>query len=96
MKRLDVSGCDYPKSDGRCSTFEAKNKSLAIVTIGKHIDGKDSNGIVGLLVHEAVHVWQLVRKEIGESDPSPEFEAYSIQAIAQELIDAYSESRGAK
>lgn len=93
MKRMGVKNEPYPASDGRCVTFESNGKTCAIVTIGKHIDGKDSNGVIGLLIHEAVHVWQLVRKTIGESKPSPEFEAYSIQAIAQELIAAYSATR---
>ena len=93
MRRMGIKGEKYPTSDGQCSTFEADGKSIAIVTINKRLDGKcSSNGIVGLIVHEAVHVWQLVRKDIGESNPSSEFEAYAIQAISQELIEAYSES----
>lgn len=42
-----------------------------------------------LLVHEAVHVWQEMRKRMGETNPSSEFEAYSIQRISQELMVAY-------
>lgn len=45
--------------------------------------------VAGLLVHEAVHVWQYVRRSIGEEEPSAEFEAYSIQTISQFLIEAY-------
>jgi len=48
-----------------------------------------SSALVGLLIHEAVHVWQNVRDLISEDRPSREFEAYSIQSIAQKLIDAY-------
>ena len=89
---MGIKGEKYPDSDGRCSTFESDEKVCAIVTINKRVDGKCSNGIVGLIVHEAVHVWQFVRENIGESNPSSEFEAYAIQAISQELIEAYSES----
>jgi hypothetical protein len=95
MKRMGVKSEPYPKSDGRCVTFESSGKVCAIVTVSKQVDGKDSNGVVGLIIHEAVHVWQLIRENIGESNPSPEFEAYAIQAISQELIAAYSETRGA-
>lgn len=39
-----------------------------------------------VLVHEAVHVWQAYRKDIGEDEPSAEFEGYAIQALSQALI----------
>ena len=40
------------------------------------------------LCHEAVHIWQGIRETLGEFS-SVEFEAYSIQAITQNLIEAY-------
>ena len=45
--------------------------------------------IAGILVHEAVHVWQAYCEDIGEDSPSAEFEAYSIQAISQRLMESY-------
>lgn len=46
--------------------------------------------IHGLLVHEAVHVWQQARDTmIKEVRPISEFEAYAIQSISETLMDAY-------
>ena len=65
--------------------------SLAIVQIGD-TSKRTSVEIHGLLLHEAVHIWQRVRLRMGESNPSTEFEAYSIQSIAQDLFAMYEES----
>ena len=50
--------------------------------------------IVDTLVHEAVHVWQTVKKTMGEEEPSEEFEAYSLQHITRNLISAYEDLVG--
>jgi len=42
-----------------------------------------------VLVHEAVHVWQKYCSYVGEDKPSKEFEAYSIEAISRNLMEAY-------
>jgi hypothetical protein len=89
----------YPTTDARCTTFVQKSsgKTSVLVTVGEHIDDKDDPvGVVGLIVHEAVHVWQSVKEDIGESSPSKEFEAYALQHIVQQLFGAYAKTRGAK
>ncbi len=45
--------------------------------------------VYGLIIHEAIHVWQAIKADVNEHEPSAEFEAYSIQAIAMRLIAAY-------
>lgn len=64
-------------------------KKFKAVIVG--IEPRDQDGIVaaGLLVHEAVHVFQKYCELVGESRPSLEFEAYSIQWIAQSLMWSY-------
>ncbi|CAM0816916.1 hypothetical protein ACXP5J_18250 [Acinetobacter baumannii] len=67
------------------------NGSYAVVQLGDTSERKLIE-IYGLLLHEAVHVWQKIKKLIGEREPSSEFEADSIQAIAQDLFKMYEES----
>ena len=50
------------------------------------------NQIHGLLLHEAVHIWQELREKMGEESPSAEFKAYTVQSIAQNLFEMYEES----
>jgi len=95
LQRLKVPYGDWPDwlCGGRAAvhTFiKCKGRDLcAIVCINS--DKKASDPLlIGLLVHEAVHVWQEICEELNEQNPSIEFEAYSIQTIAQRLIVAYS------
>lgn len=76
-------------ADAQVSTFS--DGAYAIVQIGDTAD-KDQIQVYGLLLHEAVHIWQIVKRRMGEREPSVEFEAYSIQAIAQDLFEMYEES----
>lgn len=58
----------------------------------REIQDKSLIAIHGLLLHEAVHIWQRSKLLMGEKEPSIEFEAYSIQRIAQDLFDMYEAS----
>ncbi|MBJ9481174.1 hypothetical protein [Acinetobacter baumannii] len=63
----------------------------AVVQIG-YCGNLDLIQVHGLLLHEAVHIWQEAALVMGEENPSIEFEAYSIQAIAQDLFELYEAS----
>ena len=75
--------------DGRVHSLYSKDgKPICLVCI-KHKKNISRVSVIGLIIHEAVHIWQHIREDINEESPSKEFEAYSIQQIAQELIIAY-------
>lgn len=80
-------------SDATCHFFKNKlGKEAAIVclTVGENNTGVE---ISGLLLHEAIHIWQTCMKMIGERKPSSEFEAYGIQCIAQSLMQEYERQK---
>lgn len=65
--------------------------ALATIICFKAREGFSPIGIAGLLVHEAVHVWQQWCESVGEDSPSHEFEAYAIQTLAQRLLQSYAD-----
>lgn len=86
----------YPVSAGACSIFDHSpgGKSSSVVTIAQDVDKRcTKQEIVGLIVHEATHVYQHMLESMGEKNPSTEFEAYSMQGITQSLLSAYEASR---
>ena len=74
------------------TTHHATNPSgelVCVVCIGDYA-GRNPVEVAGLLVHEAVHVWQEYADSIGETSPGREQEAYAIQSIAQELMAEFA------
>jgi len=91
MRRLGVPKAHWSKwvlkgKGGRVHEFKNKGKLVCIVCVRR---STNRVGVYGLLVHEAVHIWQWIRTELGELQPSSEFEACAVQNIAQNLIEAY-------
>jgi hypothetical protein len=74
---------------------DSKAGTVAIVCISEWA-GRDPVEVAGLLVHEAVHVWQEYADGIGEKSPGVEQEAYAVQAIAQELMAEFARRMGAR
>lgn len=70
------------------SENDGKAKLCAIVCVTPN---EDPVKVCGLLVHEAVHIWQEVERIMGNM--GSEGEAYHIQSISQELFMKYSELR---
>lgn len=69
--------------------IEAENGTVVIVCL---TESKSRLPIetAGILVHEAVHIWQDWCEYYGEKHPGIEQEAYAIQAISQELMVEYA------
>ena len=97
MNRLGSADLPYPSSGGSCSRFKATETSSECILVTIR-DGEEKRRsleeIVGILVHEATHVWQFILEHIGEDKASPEMEAYALQAISQGLFAAFVKTRG--
>ncbi|OGW44468.1 MAG: hypothetical protein A2Y66_01875 [Nitrospirae bacterium RBG_13_41_22] len=99
LKRLGIKEqIDFVLSGTNASTktFEKNNELTIIVTL-KYNDKNKIDQILGLCVHEAVHVWRQVLDHIREKEkPSSEIEAYHIQNIAQFMISEILKQRKIK
>lgn len=99
-KRFKVTDAPYPQQDGRVTFFEkgpsARKEVAAIVTIHEAADKMSAVSVMALISHEAAHIWQKIREEMGEHSPSPEFEAYAIQDIVLKIGAAYVDTRKPK
>lgn len=86
-------GCDWLTEGalGNAYTFYHKDRLFAIVSLKPM---RQPLAVMhALLVHEGTHIWQAYREYIGETTPSSEFEAYSMQAICEKLFKLYKEKR---
>jgi len=88
LKRLGIKeDVDFVScgKDATAHFFEQQGKLNVIVTISG-LKKRKKEEVIGLLIHEAVHVWHEICDYIGERDPGVEISCYSIQNIAQSMI----------
>lgn len=83
-----------PQSNATLSTFDeaydASGKRIRVMILGIQVDrARDQLEVVGLIVHECVHMFQKICEYIGEARPSPEFQAYAIQRLTQDMLGEY-------
>jgi hypothetical protein len=67
----------------------ADGNLCAVICLSGH-EKRTPVEVAGLLVHEAVHVWQEYCDWYGEKTPGREQEAYAVQSIAQELMAEFA------
>lgn len=91
MKSMGIKDEPYPLSNGRCTYFEKNEKNhRAIIVCLNPKDDHDTVEVLGLIVHEVVHVVQfLLRDAWGEINPSDELQAYLTQYFFQQVHEAF-------
>jgi hypothetical protein len=77
----------WPDSGAKCQFVMHDGEATDCVVMLVEKEDPIANAV--LLVHEAVHIWQIFCRGIGEQNPSDEFMAYTIQNITHRLYHAY-------
>jgi hypothetical protein len=78
-----------PQCNATTHILRAPQGLCAVICL-VHYEKRQPIEIAGLLVHEAVHVWQDWYDYYGERAPGTEQEAYAIQSISQELMAEFA------
>lgn len=87
-KHVEYHGSD--NAEGTAHYLTNEDGKLCCVVTFSGFEGRDGVEVAGLLIHEAVHIFERFCQDIGEVQPSSEFKAYSIQCIAQELMAEFA------
>lgn len=83
-----VDKVPFPKHIGAVMPMRDKDNGLwLVVCFNTQLKTLPEWERVGMVVHEAVHVWQFICQQIGETDHAWEIEAYSVQWITNWLTE---------
>jgi len=77
---------DEARNVAMLHTWEDGGRVTCVLCLRPDAQTADPIEVAGTLVHESVHVFQRLCDSIGEANPSREFEAYSIEHIAQQFM----------
>lgn len=91
MGRMSVKDEPYnTDAAGRCTRFEKSGETVTIVLTFDTRRFKKASlmQILGLVTHECVHAWQYTLEAMAEDSPGREVEAYAIQALVQDTMNA--------
>lgn len=95
LRLMKLPHNEWPKfvkndhSHATAHIFNHHQHGLCVIVCLQDHETRKPVEVAGLLVHEAVHIWQQFCERVGESNPSCEFEAYSIQQISQQLMHEF-------
>jgi hypothetical protein len=76
----------------RSRYFDNLSGDLALVVLPE-ADLQNPLGIAGVLIHEAVHIFQFALESVGEENVGDETMAYGIQRISMDLLEDFRRTR---
>ena len=88
------TGAWAPENGGRTHHGTNADGDPTCIVCVRGFESHEPISNAGILVHEAVHVFQRWCDEHGEVHPSSEFQAYAIQWISQELMNEFARQTG--
>lgn len=96
LKDIGIPPEPFPVSDGRCawwSNVGELRQDIILIAVGKRAKRHSMAQVAGIIAHECMHAWRYIRENIGEKEPSAEFEAYVLQALVQSVVHAHQSKR---
>lgn len=86
MKERQTSEA-FPQDTGVITPIPLQADHLLLVATFRE-DFRKLSGVdqVGLVFHEALHVWHFIKEHIGEDDAGWEVEAYTVQWIGEWIL----------
>ena len=87
----ECNKAEFPRSDANAYvtfTTDKAGQYIAVLVLKEDAE-QPLSSILGLIVHECVHIKQQIMENIGEDRPSSEFEAYLTQELSTTMIDEY-------
>ena len=95
IKDLKSKGCTVPELDSSfdATTFDCQMEDVYVIVVLAEFKQKyPLEYKLSCLCHEAVHVAYRHFEHIGESSPSEEEMAYTVQGVSDKLIELYLKS----
>lgn len=86
----------YPDTAGRCQMLKDENGHLLIIITIQEWEERPIYEIAGLVAHECSHALDFLCEHIGESTPSEEFAAYTIQSFVTDIMEVIVTKRNKK
>lgn len=95
MVKLDAKDEPYPTKDASVTTFfDTPEGRVMVLTVGDHLNGKrDKLRLTALIAHEVQHLWQGIKENMGEHQASSECEAYTVQWLLTQALEAFEATR---
>ena len=78
-----------PQAHATTHFLRNKRNDRAVVGCLSGYEDRTPIEVVGLIIHEVVHIWQEWCAYYGETHPASEQEAYAIQQLSQTLMEEF-------